>query len=121
MFLDEEKQSLFGLEVVVESGQRHTARARKIPHGSAFIAFFAKDIRGVDEYFCQSLVISRFGRHAWRRSGTIPRGNACCGGRTTHNLQPALFERSLESQYSAGRLGPQELNTFSSTWRFWAI
>src|SRR6185437_9348843 len=50
MLLDQVQQLFFGLEVVIQSGQRHTGRAGEIAHGSAFIAFFTEDPGGMLEH-----------------------------------------------------------------------
>src|SRR5580658_69938 len=109
MLLDEKKQPLFGLEVVVEPRQRHAAGARKIAHGSAFITLLAEDIGGVEQYFCQPLVVSRFGLSGWGGRSAMPCGNACCRGSTAHSQQPALIRTFVRISIPSGRLGLQEL------------
>src|ERR1700679_515560 len=107
MFLDKKKQPLFGLEVVVESRQRHAAGARKVAHGSAFVAFLAEDIGGVDQYFSQSLVISRLGWHAGRGCDAISCGNGCCGGEASHSQTYANSNVRSNNSVPSRRLVPQ--------------
>ncbi len=56
MLLNEIQQLLFGLEIIVETGQRDAAQARQIAHGSAFITFFGKDLGCVVENLGQTAV-----------------------------------------------------------------
>ncbi len=56
MFLDQVKQVFLGLKIMVETGQRHTGRAGKVAHGSAFIAFFTEDMGGMVQQFGQPAV-----------------------------------------------------------------
>src|ERR1019366_254946 len=61
MLLNQVQQSLFGLEVVVEAGERHAGSARKVAHGSAFVSFFAEDFGGVAEDFAEAAIEAGFG------------------------------------------------------------
>ncbi len=59
VLLNQEKQALFGFEVIIKPRQRHAAGAGKIAHGSAFVSFFAEDFRGMSEDLCQAAVEAR--------------------------------------------------------------
>src|SRR5579872_166024 len=56
MFLNQEEQALFRLEVIIKSRERHAAGVGKIAHGRALIAFLAEDFGGMGEDFGETLV-----------------------------------------------------------------
>ena len=64
VFLNQVKQPLFGLEVVVQPRQGHAAFARQIAHGSAFISLFAENFGGVAQNFGKPPIVARFRERA---------------------------------------------------------
>src|SRR5580698_7162139 len=56
MFLNQEQQALFGLEIVIKPRQRHTGGAGKIAHGSAFVSLEAENFRSMIEDLSKAAV-----------------------------------------------------------------
>jgi hypothetical protein len=56
VLLDQEEQALFGLEVMIETSQRHACGAGKIAHGCPFVALEAKDLGGMIENVSEAAV-----------------------------------------------------------------
>jgi len=56
VFLNQVQQLVFGREIVVKAGQRHSRRPREIAHGSAFVPFFAEDAGRVLENSSQPAI-----------------------------------------------------------------
>ena len=56
VLLDEVQQLLFGLEIIIKTGQRDAAQARKIAHGGAFVTFVGENLGGVIQNLGQAAV-----------------------------------------------------------------
>src|SRR5581483_8873209 len=87
VLLDQVKQLLFRLEVVIKTGQRHARGARKVAHAGAFVSFFAENLGRMAQDLRHAAVEAGIavGRSARRRSWGRQQG---------HEEQ---FERSFES------------------------
>ena len=96
MFLDQVEQLFLGFEVVVEAGQRHTAGAREIAHGGAFVALFVKDFGGMGEDFRAADGQNGF-------AGTVPLAgdDAAEAGGPRWRWRQACFS-NVRSNYTAG-------------------
>ena len=98
VFLDQVEQALFGLEVVIEAGERHAAGARKVAHGGAFIAFVAEDRGGVIEDLA----------HAAVEAGRGPGGAGLAGASGGRVAAAAVIRSNVRSNYRALAGGSQE-------------
>ena len=99
VLLDQEKQPLFGFEVVVEAGQRHAAGARKVAHGGAFVSLFAEDFGGVGKDLCEAPV--KAGSRRGRAHAMPPSRNSSCGGGARHEQTVWLIRTFVRTQYMA--------------------
>src|SRR5690242_3969203 len=76
VFLDQIKQLFFRIKVVVQPGQGHAAGARKVAHGSAFVALLAEHLGSMLQDLGQTAVETAAlhgwnpGRTAGKRTGT---------------------------------------------------
>src|ERR1700687_704411 len=96
MLLNEVEQALFGFEVVVKSGERHAALARKIAHRRAFISLFAEDFGGMSQKLGQAPVIPSLRSSCGAMS---PRGHSGCGGRSRHDAAE-LIRTIVRTKYT---------------------
>ncbi len=77
MLLNQVQQALFGLEVVIEPGQRHAGGARKVAHGCAFVPLDAKHLGGMGENLREAAVET--GHRGLGQRVVATAGGAGCG------------------------------------------
>src|ERR1035437_9569687 len=88
VFLNQEQQALFGLEVVIKPCQRHAGSTGKVAHGGAFVSLDAKHLGGMVENLPEAAV----------ETGGRSRGQAvsAVAGGAGWGQSGHTFERSFE-------------------------
>src|SRR5436309_10629714 len=101
VLLDEIKQALLGLEIVIEPCERHTGGAGQVAHGRALVSSFVEYFNGMFEDFGQPTVEARL-RMCDAGHGP-PDGNLRSWRQSCHSS-------NVRSNISANRATRQELN-----------